>query len=238
MKLKYGFSLLFFLIVFVCKADTNMMFDKANQQFHNKNYDSAAKLYQEMINDGYADAELFYNAGNAYFRTNQIGLSIWCYRKAIDIEPQKDYSDNLRLAYKRIKDPIASSKDIFFIRWWFGLLNLFSTNGWAWIALLSFLLFLTLLTFKKTNHYQAPIWLRALCLSFAILGLAMIGFRTISGLDNPKAIVIQSAKAIKQDIQISEGIEVQIIGQGKSGVKVKLPDGRKVEIISSVLKKL
>ncbi len=238
MKMKYCLALLFFFSVFACDADTNMIFDKANQQFHNKNYDSAAKLYQEMITDGYADAELFYNAENAYFRTNNIGLSIWCYRKAIDIEPQKDYTDNLRLAYKRIKDPIASSKDIFFIRWWFGFLNLFSTNGWALLALISFLILLTLLTLQKVNRIHAPTWLRGLCLSLTLLGLATIGFRALSGLDHPRAILIQSAKAIRQDIQISEGIEVQIVGQGKSGLIVKLPDGRKVELIASALKKL
>ena len=55
-----------FLLLFSlqAKAESHLMFEKANQLYHNRLYDSAAGLYQQMINDGYCDPALFYNAGN------------------------------------------------------------------------------------------------------------------------------------------------------------------------------
>lgn len=79
---------------FTLQAGNNIMFDKANQLYHNKNYDSAAKLYQQMIDDGYCSSDLFYNTGNAYYRLNKIGLAIWCYEKAITIQPEKLYRES------------------------------------------------------------------------------------------------------------------------------------------------
>ena len=64
-------------------AENNIMFEKANQLYHNKNYDSASVLYQQMIQDGYCHPALYYNAGNAYYRTNQIGMAVWCFKKAL-----------------------------------------------------------------------------------------------------------------------------------------------------------
>ena len=89
------------------------MYVKANQLYHNKDYDSAARLYQQMLNDGYCSPDLYYNAGNAYYRTNQVGLAIWCYKKAIQIHPEKNYIDNLALANKRIREPIEKINEIF-----------------------------------------------------------------------------------------------------------------------------
>lgn len=55
----YIISLFLSIAPFTMQAGNNIMFDKANQLYHNKNYDSAAKLYQQMIQDGYCAADLY-----------------------------------------------------------------------------------------------------------------------------------------------------------------------------------
>ena len=66
----------FFLFAIESKAESNMMFEKANQLYHNKMYDSASVLYSQLINDSYLSPNLFYNAGNSFYRTEKIGLAI------------------------------------------------------------------------------------------------------------------------------------------------------------------
>ena len=227
---------------FFAKAEHNIMFEKANQLYHNKNYDSAVHLYQQMINDGYCSADLFYNAGNAYYRINKIGMAIWCYEKAIAIHPSKNYTDNLMLAMKRIKDPIESIPDIFFIRWWKALYHLFTVNVWAIWALISFLLSFSILFLQKikSNIVISKSWNVVL---FLISGfcLLMLLVRSYNETYHYKGIVIEPQTVFmtsskKEPIFLSEGIQVQVVGTiatqrgGSEYIQVKLPDGREGKI--------
>ncbi|HPI53084.1 MAG TPA: hypothetical protein PLU10_00260 [Chitinophagaceae bacterium] len=216
-------------------AETNLMFEKANQQYHNKNYDSAVHLYQEMIDDGYAHSDLFYNAGNAYFRINKIGMAIWCYQNALNRHYEKNYAENLLLAQKRIKNPIASPREIFFIRWWKGWLGLFTVNQWSIIALVTFLLGMTLLFVRIIKSNTSSKWPSRILLSMSILCLLMVAFRYMSGLERKHAIVIASAQNGNPS-ELSEGIEVIILREQTNTCMVILPDGKKATLATQSLK--
>ena len=216
-------------------AETNLMFEKANQQYHNKNYDSAVHLYQEMIDDGYAHSDLFYNAGNAYFRINKIGMAIWCYQNALNRHYEKNYAENLMLAQKRIKNPIASPRDIFFIRWWKGWLSLFTVNQWSLIALVTFLLGMTLLFVRTLKSKASFTWPSRILLSASIFCLLMVAFRFMSGLERKHAIVITSTQNGSPS-EISEGIEVIILREQTNTCMVILPDGKKATLATQSLK--
>jgi len=238
-------SLLLMLTAGMLRADNNLMFDKANQLYHNKLYDSAASLYQQMINDGYCHPDLFYNAGNAYYRNNQIGMSIWCYRKAQLLHPHKNISDNLALVKRRIKEPVAEMKDIFFVRWWMALYSVFSMNTWAVLALFSFLLAMLLASLKQL-HYQLrlPRRLNMLLFTLSFFSLCMTGVRyyletyRYHGILLGKDILFRPEEKNATPISLSEGIEVGYRGKGKTGIRVMLPDGRVGEVSSLVFKKL
>jgi len=42
-------------------------------------FDEAVKLYNQIIDNGYEGAELYYNLGNAYFRLGKLGYAILYY---------------------------------------------------------------------------------------------------------------------------------------------------------------
>lgn len=232
-----GFLLLFSLLT---TANNNIMFDKANQLYHNKNYDSAAQLYQQMINDGYCSPDLFYNAGNTYYRLNRIGLSIWCYEKATSLHHDKNYSENLALAKKRIREPIDEIPDIFFIRWWESCYQFLSSNGWAVSALVFFLLAMALLFLGKLKPAMTlPRWLSNSCFLLTACCLLMLGVRTYNDKFHFKGIILQSRtlftpQSRKESIFLSEGIKIKVVelhpdrssGPGSTAVIVRLPDGR------------
>lgn len=228
------------------------MFDKANQLYHNKNYDSAARLYQQMINDGYCSADLFYNAGNAYYRLNRIGLAIWCYEKAVGIHRDKNYVENLALAKKRIREPIDEIPEIFFIRWWESAYRLFSANTWAVLALTWFLLAMSGLFLNKFNiRISMPAWLKYGAFTLSLYCLFMLMVRAYNDACHFNGIIIE-AKTLctfqnkKEPIFLSEGIKIKVVelhpestrSTGTPKVAVKLPDGRNGLIDRRALLKL
>ena len=65
-----------------CNIDVQQRFNAGNSQYNDANYLTAIELYESILDDGFESAALYYNLGNAYFRQNYIGQSIWAYNKA------------------------------------------------------------------------------------------------------------------------------------------------------------
>ncbi|MBK7764173.1 MAG: hypothetical protein IPI46_12655 [Bacteroidetes bacterium] len=240
----YIISLFLSIAPFTMQAGNNIMFDKANQLYHNKNYDSAAKLYQQMIQDGYCAADLFYNAGNAYYRLNKIGMAIWCYEKAILIHKDKNYNDNLSLANQRIKEPIETLREIFFIRWWQSLYQILTVNKWAILSLALFLLALIPLFIMrlKPGFYFSKTVIRALfglsafCVFMMLVAAYNQTFHYRAVIIEPKTLLTNLKQ--KESIYLNEGIVVKLVKTEGESVIVKLPDGREGKLNRKALKKI
>lgn len=221
------FIILMFFLPISMRAESNMMLEKANQVYHNKNYSEAIHLYSQLLSDGYEHEVLYYNLGNAYYKTGKTGLAIWCYKKALSIHENNLYSDNLALTEKKISNPIPTLKEIFFVRWWRSVLALQSSNGWAMWALILFLGSIILMILRKLGKWQGGNLVPTIGLlacSFALL----LSYSVHSMKSH--AIIIENTMFNGNDRTqsggISEGIEVTIQSKGKTQALVSLPDGR------------
>ncbi len=75
-------------------------------------FTSAAEAWQNCVDNGFQDGDLFYNLGNAYFRDKRLGLAILNYEKALRLDPtNSDYGYNLKFARSMTKDKISDSED-------------------------------------------------------------------------------------------------------------------------------
>lgn len=233
-----------FVLAFESKAESNMMFEKANQLYHNKLYDSASELYTQLINDGYETPDLYYNAGNSFYRTEKIGLAVWCYKKALQLEKNLNIQDNLALAQNKIKEPIYTQKDIFFIRWWKGLYNLFSVNVWAFISLFSFLIAMIILFLKKLkSELSISKKVNISLFSLSIVSLFFMLVKYYNEAYHYHGIIINQTTFRKtyfdkNSMILSEGLEVEYNGIGKVGINVILPNGQEGIINANDFKKL
>lgn len=235
--------ILFILFCNTCyvHAGNNIMFDNANTLYRNKQYDTAAKMYLQMIQDGYCDADLYYNAGNAFYKTNQIGWSIWCYEKAIQKRNNKNYSDNLFLAKKKIKNRIPEVEEIFFIKWWHALLNIFTITQWCIIAGVFF--WITLLSKLIKSYYKnvsAIFNLYILSFVITIIALILMGAKQYNETYHHNGIVLYEQNYIEksQKINIPEGTQVEFLKKKRQTMSVKLPNGNIVDISLDAYKQL
>ena len=72
---------------------------KGNQEYAAGHFREAADLYESLVQAGQTSAAVFYNLGNARFRTGELGQSILNYERALALEPQHpEAAANLRLA--------------------------------------------------------------------------------------------------------------------------------------------
>ncbi|MEQ8634260.1 BatD family protein [Gimesia maris] len=64
----------------------------------------AAKKYQLLVDSGISNADLYFNLGNAYLQSNQLGRAIANYNRALKIEPDnRQFQVNLNAAQGMVK---------------------------------------------------------------------------------------------------------------------------------------
>ncbi|MBS1782681.1 MAG: tetratricopeptide repeat protein [Bacteroidetes bacterium] len=209
---------------------------KANQLYQQKNYDSAIIYYQKIATLLPQNALVFFNLGNAYYKHNQIGMAVLNYERTLSIDP--DYTaakDNLELSQKRIPNRIPEPNDIFFVRWWKDLTKSTLANVWAITGFCFFILSLTLIGLKRWVKLaiQLPTQLSKLLFLLSLSTLALAYVSTQRMLRHNKAVILigetplrTEINATKSSLLLPEGTVLYTEQAQGNWVKVKLPDGR------------
>lgn len=155
------FFIMLFLLVFCSAAGNDRradeLFDAANTAYVNNDFHTASLYYDSIADMGLQSAKLYYNMGNAYFKSGKIGAAILYYNKAQRLAPlNSDIEYNLAVAGTYTRDNIGSVPQLFARRWVVGLRSMLSSNAWAWLSVALFCLFLV-----GALLYLLPLSLRA-----------------------------------------------------------------------------
>ena len=121
--------------------------ERAIQAYREMEYAKSIELFENAVKDAvendYVSSQLYYNLANAYFRDNQLAKAILNFERALLLDPgDGDIRHNLRFVNNHVVDRITPAGYPFIANWFNSLLNLFSSNAWANMAILFFLLFL------------------------------------------------------------------------------------------------
>src|SRR6478672_11429591 len=80
-------------------AQSDADFPKANQEFAQGHFKEAISGYEALVRAGQSSANVFYDLGNAYFRTGDFGRAILNYERALALERHHpEAAANLQIA--------------------------------------------------------------------------------------------------------------------------------------------
>jgi len=89
----------------MCAAQDTPTFYKGVESFKAGEFGKAAGWFEELIDEGLAGLNLYYNLGNAYYRQGRTGKAIWAYEMARRMKPRdEDVRWNLNLLKKTLVD--------------------------------------------------------------------------------------------------------------------------------------
>jgi tetratricopeptide (TPR) repeat protein len=243
LNLKYIFTILFvslFALEAVAQETNTEKFNKGVTFFTSGNYKEALQAWTEIYLTGYRSADLDYNMGNAYFKLKDIPDAILFYERAYLLNPaDEDINYNLQIARTLIVDRFQEIPVLFFVRW-YNFVSLFlSSNTWAKISIISFILSLLLLSlYIYTSVYRQKVLGFWFAVSFFILSGSSLAFTLRN-----KSLVYDSHKAIITIPQVSgksspdtsgtdlfilhEGTKVSIDDEVGEWLEIRLSDGNK-----------
>ena len=120
----------------------NANIDRANQAYKQELYNEALKLYlQEAEKTGVSSA-LYCNIGDTYYRLKDNVHAVLFYERALLLDPSNsDARFNLEFVRGKMQLP-DDAGDSWFSNWVDQTVSSFSSNTWAIIAIITFLLFL------------------------------------------------------------------------------------------------
>ena len=120
----------------------NANIDRANQAYKQELYNEALKLYlQEAEKTGVSSA-LYCNIGDTYYRLKDNVHAVLFYERALLLDPSNsDARFNLEFVRGKMQLP-DDAGDSWFSNWVDQTVSRFSSNTWAIIAIITFLLFL------------------------------------------------------------------------------------------------
>ncbi len=234
-----GFSFVLMILMLMPLSANAITKQNADDEYAKGNYQQAIKDYQEILKTG-VSSEIYYNLGNAYYRTDNITQALLAYERALQLSPgDNDIRFNLQYARSKTIDKITPETEMFFVTWYHSLVNFTSVDRWANTAIVSIVMALLLILVflfapqmwaRKSGFYGSAAFL----LLFAFANL--FAFQQKHELETKQgAIVIAPTVNVKKTpaasgtdvFVIHEGTRVDITDRGmKQWRGIKLADGR------------
>ena len=211
---------------------------RAEKCYNNKNYKCAIEAYQSYIKQGYVSYKLYYNLGNAFYKNNEIGKAIYNYELANKLNPNNvDVKNNLRIANEKTIDKIESKENFFLRAIKSGLVNYLTTDGWAWLSIISlivclglaFLFFMTsIISIKRISFFTSALFL------IVFISSMFIGFSALSSKQQISFAIITTRETkiheeptvtSKSKFSLHDGTKVSVIESNDNWTNIKLENG-------------
>ncbi len=220
-------------------ANSDTLFSKGNELYVEGKYEEAINTYQALLDSGLESAELYYNLGNASFRSNKIGYAVLYYKKALKQDPGFEPADkNLTYVSLYLEDKLEGVPELFMKRWVKVFYGFFSLKIWAIISISLFALFLIALLLyifgssmwlKKTGFFIGAFGMILFILSFTA---AIKQHREVK---HPGHAVIVAPSVVVKSTPSDSGTDLFVLHEGTSlttdeevgeWIEIKIIDGR------------
>jgi len=193
------------------------LFEQGNTAYEKADYINAIGAYSQIIISGIRNSAVYYNLGNAYYKLNEPGRAVLCYKRALRLAPRdKDIRQNLEYLLSLVQEERVKTPSEKLVE---NLFNLISLNSLTLLASFVYLLLFISLALSIFVKRRFLFWVNiSLGLVLALSGLWFYG-RIDSEYLTQKGVIV-----------VSQGEARNGPGEGYS-VAFTVPEGKEVVIM-------
>src|SRR5882724_1785780 len=227
MKLARNFIIAFLLAALNLRAaDPASDFESANKLYEEGKYAAAASAYDKLIETRNASEALYFNRGNALFKSGQVGRAIASYRVAQRLAPRDpDLRANLQFARTSARGGSPYHRE----RWRIWLESL-TLNEWTLLTTAAVWLLFILLALQQWRPALQPALRRyffPVCAAVIVLGVCF-GIVLNENCFTQTAIVITGEADVRNGpldesqslYKVRDGIEVEVLDRQNDWLQV------------------
>lgn len=243
MKKKFATMLIIFFLfsltvgAFAQSPDQLML--NANKLYQEGQYENAIQAYRKILSQGYESGPLYFNLGNAYFRTGKLGYAIYNYEKGLKLVPNDDdLIYNLRIANSRTVDKISELPKLFIVSWWEEIVTSLTITGWSILVIVFYLILISsvavYLLIRKAIMQRFAFISGSLSLAVLILVSVFLFARINREASTNYGILLSPSYSVKVSpdskssdaFVVHEGIKFSIEDYVSDWYKIRLVDGK------------
>jgi tetratricopeptide (TPR) repeat protein len=218
----------------------NEAFRKANETYSQKDYAGAIVQYEALVKEGYKNAVLYYNLGNAYYKDNQLAKSLLWYERALRLNPgNEDVKHNIVFVNQQTIDKIEVQPEFVLKTWFYAVRDLFTVQSWAIISIVFVgigCVCIGLLLVLSSGRWRMGLFVVACCVFvLGVVSIVFAGLQKSNVNREDEAIIMQKIITVKSTPDMSgtdlftvhEGIKVQITDNAGTWIEVRFSNGNK-----------
>jgi hypothetical protein len=244
-------SLLALCVAAAAGQTPEQQFQSANVLFQQGKIAEARDVYENILKSGYVSGELYFNLGNAWYRTGSISRAILNYERARKYIPgDEDLGHNLQLMNLMITDRIEPIPRLFVWDYWDALTGAFSLRGISWLAygLLVLTIVMVAGTILDRRYMVRKTALILSVVAGVLLVVSAVVFaakwtevtRTDEGVLMAQVVSVKNSPDVKgtDAFVLHSGVKVRIVDAVAGWLKVRIADGKVGWVESSSLERI
>ncbi len=216
--------------------DLRDLYESGLESYRLGEYEMSIQKYDLILSKGFESIELYYNLGNAYYRSGDVAGSIWSYENCLKLSPgHKDARYNLKLANLKVIDKIVLPEPPRYINWYLDLRQSFTSSQKINFSL--FILFMIIILFSGsrmkifTQFYilrLVLIFIFFISLYFTLDSIWTTNFFNY-GIINDLKIEVRSEPNLLSTrlFEVHEGLKVSVNDKLDKWLEIELLDGKK-----------
>jgi len=217
------------------EVETSTIYENGIDAYRKGQYDLAIQEFESIISNNWDSPELYYNLGNAFYRSGNIAGAVWAFESCLKLSPtHQDAIYNLKLANLKVIDRMDLPAPPFYLKWYLGIKERFTPSKWLNIFLFVSLLFALLLAAYRTISLSVLGKLQGIMMTvlFMVLFLTLHSIWTENSYDLG---IIYSAQVEARSepnqfsthlFEVHEGLRVSIKQTTEEWVEIELLDGK------------
>jgi tetratricopeptide (TPR) repeat protein len=209
-----------FLVVWAASsfAQSEPDFTKANQDYAQGHFKEAISSYEALVRAGQWSANLFYDLGNAYFRTGDFGRAILNYERALALERHHpEAAANLQIARDEARALELQQS------WPERHLQFASVNQYSIAAAIAFWLAIFAVVLLIFARRRSATMIATLIFCLLITSIAIYAVYTLERGANGSALAIVTGKEVQARLATAD----------TANSVLALPPGSEVKILST-----
>lgn len=172
---------------------------------------------ESVLASGQESVQIYYNLGYSYYKEGELAKAILNFERAHRLAPSdEDIIYNLEQAYA-MTDKLQEIETVFFVRWWDALCNTMSSDGWAILFVVVFILMLSgvaLFLFSDRVSLRKTGFFSALALLVVAIFSLSVSIQQRDRIVNSKDAIIMTPSVTLSTAPDNNGSELVVLHAG------------------------
>ena len=129
------------VVLLAAQNETYIIYENGMDAYRKGQYNLAVQEFETILSNNWESPELYYNLGNAFYRSGKIAGAVWAYESCLKLSPNHENARyNLKLTNLKVVDKVDLPDPPFYLKWYLSFKERFTPASWINISLFILLL--------------------------------------------------------------------------------------------------